>query len=121
MTYLALARKWRPKRFNDIVGQPHVVKALTHALNQNKVHHAYLFTGTHGIGKTTLARIFAKCLNCETGITATPCEQCTHCQEIDSGHFPDLYEIESVDGKKKYPPLWFTERTADGSLLAQNE
>ncbi|OGT43757.1 MAG: DNA polymerase III, subunit gamma and tau [Gammaproteobacteria bacterium RIFCSPHIGHO2_12_FULL_40_19] len=100
MTYLALARKWRPKQFNEIVGQPHVVKALTHALSQNKVHHAYLFTGTHGIGKTTLARIFAKCLNCETGITATPCEKCAHCQEIDSGRFPDLYEIDAASRTK---------------------
>lgn len=100
MTYLALARKWRPKRFDEIVGQPHVVKALSHALTKNTLHHAYLFTGTHGIGKTTLARIFAKCLNCETGITDTPCEQCSHCQEINSGRFPDLYEIDAASRTK---------------------
>lgn len=100
MTYLALARKWRPQCFDQIVGQPHVVKALTHALSQNRIHHAYLFTGTHGIGKTTLARIFAKCLNCETGITATPCEKCTHCEEINTGRFPDLFEIDAASRTK---------------------
>ncbi|PIZ04969.1 MAG: DNA polymerase III subunit gamma/tau [Gammaproteobacteria bacterium CG_4_10_14_0_8_um_filter_38_16] len=100
MTYLALARKWRPRRFDQIVGQTHVVQTLTHALTQNKIHHAYLFTGTHGTGKTTIARIFAKCLNCETGITATPCETCSHCQEINSGRFPDLYEIDAASRTK---------------------
>jgi DNA polymerase-3 subunit gamma/tau len=100
MTYLALARKWRPKRFDQLVGQPHVVQSLVSALTQNKVHHAYLFTGTHGIGKTTIARIFAKCLNCETGVTATPCDQCMHCQEIDAGRFPDLYEIDAASRTK---------------------
>ena len=100
MTYLALARKWRPKRFDQIVGQPHVIQSLTHALTQNKIHHAYLFTGTHGIGKTTFARIFAKCLNCEKGISAIPCEQCSNCQEIDSGRFPDLYEIDAASRTK---------------------
>src|SRR3989338_5691939 len=100
MSYLALARKWRPKRFDQVVGQPHVVQALTHALSHNKVHHAYLFTGTHGIGKTTLARIFAKCLNCETSVTATPCEKCGSCQEIDVGCFPDLFEIDAASRTK---------------------
>ena len=100
MTYLALARKWRPQRFDQIVGQPHVVQALTHALTQNRIHHAYLFTGTHGIGKTTLARIFAKCLNCEAGITATPCEKCSHCEEINAGRFPDLFEIDAASRTK---------------------
>lgn len=100
MTYLALARKWRPKEFNQIVGQHHVVQSLTSALTQNKIHHAYLFTGTHGTGKTTLARIFAKCLNCENGITATPCNQCSNCQEVDSGRFPDLYEIDAASRTK---------------------
>lgn len=100
MTYLALARKWRPQRFDQIVGQPHVVQALSHALTQNRIHHAYLFTGTHGIGKTTLARIFAKCLNCETGITATPCEKCANCEEINAGRFPDLFEIDAASRTK---------------------
>lgn len=100
MTYQALARKWRPRRFDEMIGQPHVVKVLTAALTQNKIHHAYLFTGSHGIGKTTIARIFAKCLNCDTGITATPCSQCNHCQEIDTGRFPDLYEIDAASRTK---------------------
>ena len=100
MAYQALARKWRPKRFSEVVGQTHIVQALSHALSNNKIHHAYLFTGTHGTGKTTLARIFAKCLNCETGITATPCEQCPTCQEIDSGRYPDLYEIDAASRTK---------------------
>ncbi len=100
MTYLALARKWRPKRFDQIVGQSHVIQSLTHALTHHKIHHAYLFTGTHGIGKTTFARIFAKCLNCEAGISATPCEKCSNCQEIDSGRFPDLYEIDAASRTK---------------------
>lgn len=100
MTYQALARKWRPRRFDQMVGQPHAVKVLSHALTQNKIHHAYLFTGYHGIGKTTLARIFAKCLNCETGVTATPCDQCNHCQEIDAGRFPDLFEIDAASRTK---------------------
>ncbi len=99
-TYLALARKWRPHAFNEIVGQSHVVTALQNALSQKKIHHAYLLTGTHGVGKTTLARIFAKSLNCESGITATPCNQCTNCQEIDAGRFPDLYEIDAASRTK---------------------
>jgi len=75
MTYQVLARKWRPRRFEDMVGQGHVLKALQSALGQQRLHHAYLFTGTRGVGKTTVARIFAKCLNCETGVTASPCGQ----------------------------------------------
>ena len=92
----ALARKWRPKSFATMIGQQHVVQALSNSLTQNRVHHAYLFTGTRGVGKTTTARILAKCLNCETGVTATPCDQCSNCQEIDNGRFPDLYEIDAA-------------------------
>ena len=92
----ALARKWRPKTFAELVGQEHVVKALTNALTQQRLHHAYLFTGTRGVGKTTLARIIAKALNCETGITATPCGKCTACIEIDAGRFVDLIELDAA-------------------------
>lgn len=100
MGHLALARKWRPRRFNDVVGQAFAVQALTNALTQNFLHHAYLFTGTRGVGKTTIARIFAKCLNCETGITATPCETCQNCMDIDAGRFPDLFEIDAASRTK---------------------
>jgi DNA polymerase-3 subunit gamma/tau len=92
----ALARKWRPKTFTELVGQEHVVKALTNALTQQRLHHAYLFTGTRGVGKTTLARIIAKALNCETGITATPCGKCAACTEIDAGRFVDLIELDAA-------------------------
>ena len=88
-----LARKWRPKTFAELVGQEHVVRALTNALTQQRLHHAYLFTGTRGVGKTTLARIIAKALNCETGITATPCGKCGACTAIDAGRFVDLIEL----------------------------
>jgi len=91
-----LARKWRPKTFAQLVGQEHVVRALSNALTQNRLHHAYLFTGTRGVGKTTIARIFAKSLNCETGITATPCGECNACREIDSGRFIDLIELDAA-------------------------
>ncbi len=91
-----LARKWRPKTFAELVGQEHVVKALTNALTQQRLHHAYLFTGTRGVGKTTLARIIAKALNCETGITATPCGKCAACTEIDAGRFVDLIELDAA-------------------------
>ncbi|MGB6976181.1 MAG: DNA polymerase III subunit gamma/tau [Gammaproteobacteria bacterium] len=94
--YQVLARKWRPKTFQALTGQEHVVQALTNALNQNRLHHAYLFTGTRGVGKTTVARIFAKCLNCEIGITANPCGTCNACQEIDTGRFIDLLEIDAA-------------------------
>ena len=90
MSYQVLARKWRPKDFGSLVGQEHVVRALRHALEQKRLHHAYLFTGTRGVGKTTLARILAKCLNCETGITAQPCNKCSACAQIDAGRFLDL-------------------------------
>ncbi len=91
-----LARKWRPKNFAQLAGQEHVVRALTNALTQNRLHHAYLFTGTRGVGKTTIARIFAKSLNCLTGITATPCGECSACREIDSGRFVDLIELDAA-------------------------
>lgn len=91
-----LARKWRPKNFAQLAGQEHVVRALGNALSQNRLHHAYLFTGTRGVGKTTIARIFAKSLNCLTGITATPCGVCSACLEIDSGRFVDLIELDAA-------------------------
>lgn len=91
-----LARKWRPKNFAQLAGQGHVVQALSNALSQNRLHHAYLFTGTRGVGKTTIARIFAKSLNCLTGVTATPCGECSACLEIDSGRFVDLIELDAA-------------------------
>lgn len=96
MSYQVLARKWRPKSFATLVGQDHVVRALTNALEQNRLHHAYLFTGTRGVGKTTIARILAKSLNCETGISATPCGVCNACTEIDRGRFVDLIEVDAA-------------------------
>jgi DNA polymerase-3 subunit gamma/tau len=90
MSYQVLARKWRPKSFQQLMGQEHVVTVLTNALEQQRLHHAYLFTGTRGVGKTTIARIFAKSLNCDTGITATPCGQCDTCKDIDLGRFVDF-------------------------------
>jgi DNA polymerase-3 subunit gamma/tau len=92
----ALARKWRPRTFAELVGQEHVVRALENALAQQRLHHAYLFTGTRGVGKTTLARIVAKALNCETGVTATPCGRCAACTEIDGGRFVDLLELDAA-------------------------
>ncbi len=100
MTYQVLARKWRPKTFESLVGQEHVVRALTHALTEKRLHHAYLFTGTRGVGKTTLARILAKSFNCENGITATPCGVCSACTEIDSGRFVDLLEVDAATNTK---------------------
>ncbi|MBI3069617.1 MAG: DNA polymerase III subunit gamma/tau [Betaproteobacteria bacterium] len=91
-----LARKWRPRTFSEIVGQEHVVRALTNALKQQRLHHAYLFTGTRGVGKTTLARVIAKSLNCETGVTDTPCGKCGACMEIDAGRFVDLLELDAA-------------------------
>jgi len=96
MSYQVLARKWRPRSFDTLVGQEHVVRALTHALEQQRLHHAYLFTGTRGVGKTTIARILAKALNCEAGITAVPCGQCGSCLEIDAGRFVDLIEVDAA-------------------------
>ena len=100
MSYQVLARKWRPRDFESLVGQEHVVKALTHALDQKRLHHAYLFTGTRGVGKTTLARILAKALNCETGITSRPCGKCSACTEIDAGRFVDLLEVDAATNTK---------------------
>jgi DNA polymerase-3 subunit gamma/tau len=96
MSYLVLARKWRPKRFSELVGQEHVVKALSNALDTGRVHHAFLFTGTRGVGKTTIARIFAKSLNCERGSGAEPCGECAACLDIDAGRFVDLLEIDAA-------------------------
>jgi DNA polymerase-3 subunit gamma/tau len=96
MAYQVLARKWRPKTFTELAGQAHVVRALSNALTQNRLHHAYLFTGTRGVGKTTVARILAKALNCETGITATPCGVCSACTQIDAGRFVDLLELDAA-------------------------
>src|SRR3546814_174222 len=96
MSYLVLARKWRPKRFAELVGQEHVVRALSNALDSGRVHHAYLFTGTRGVGKTTIARIFAKSLNCERGAGADPCGECETCLAIDAGRYIDLLEIDAA-------------------------
>jgi DNA polymerase-3 subunit gamma/tau len=96
MSYQALARKWRPRRFSELVGQEHVVRALTHALDSGRLHHAFLFTGTRGVGKTTIARIFAKSLNCQHGPTSNPCGECGACVEIDAGRFVDLLEIDAA-------------------------
>jgi DNA polymerase III subunit gamma/tau len=100
MSYTALARKWRPKRFSELIGQEHVRRALVNALDTGRIHHAFLFTGTRGVGKTTIARIFAKCLNCETGVTAEPCGVCAACREIDAGRFVDLIEVDAASRTK---------------------
>src|ERR1700678_2000677 len=100
MSYIVLARKWRPKRFAEMVGQEHVLKALTNSLDSGKIHHAFLFTGTRGVGKTTVARILAKSLNCETGVGANPCGVCAACREIDEGRFVDLIEVDAASRTK---------------------
>jgi DNA polymerase-3 subunit gamma/tau len=100
MTYQVLARKWRPRAFGELVGQTHVVTALANALDSKRLHHAYLFTGTRGVGKTTLARILAKALNCETGITSKPCGKCRACVDIDAGRFVDLLEVDAATNTK---------------------
>ncbi len=100
MNYQVLARKWRPDSFQSLVGQSHVVQALTNALDLQRLHHAYLFTGTRGVGKTTLGRILAKCLNCESGISSKPCNQCQACQEIAAGRFIDLIEVDAASRTK---------------------
>src|SRR5487761_1920462 len=99
-TSQVLARKWRPRSFSELVGQEHVVRALGNALQTGRLHHAYLFTGTRGVGKTTIARILAKCLNCEVGLGATPCGVCTACRDIDSGRFPDMLEVDAATNTK---------------------
>lgn len=96
MSYQVLARKWRPRTFEDMVGQEHVLQALIHALENQRLHHAYLFTGTRGVGKTTIGRLLARCLNCETGITPRPCGTCSSCREIQEGRFVDLIEIDAA-------------------------
>jgi DNA polymerase-3 subunit gamma/tau len=100
MSYTALARKWRPKKFSELIGQEHVRRALVNALDTGRLHHAFLFTGTRGVGKTTIARILAKCLNCETGVTPTPCGVCAACREIDAGRFIDLIEVDAASRTK---------------------
>jgi DNA polymerase-3 subunit gamma/tau len=100
MSYQVLARKWRPRTFKEMVGQEHVVQALSNALDNDRLHHAYLFTGTRGVGKTTLARILAKSLNCEKGISSTPCGECSICVEVDEGRFADLLEVDAASRTK---------------------
>ena len=107
MSYLVLARKWRPKCFSELVGQEHVVKALTNALESGRVHHAFLFTGTRGVGKTTIARIFAKSLNCEKGSGAEPCGECAACRFV-------------IDELKARVPIWKRERYEDGEATWQH-
>lgn len=100
MSYQVLARKWRPRTFQDMVGQSHVLKALSNALDQERLHHAYLFSGTRGVGKTTIARILAKCLNCDKGVSSTPCGECSACVAIDEGRFIDLIEVDAASRAK---------------------
>lgn len=105
MSYQVLARKWRPQFFKDLVGQEHVMRALINALDHQRLHHAYLFTGTRGVGKTTIARILAKCLNCEQGISSEPCGTCQSCEEITQGRFVDLIEVDAASRTKLKIPV----------------
>ncbi|MGH8282183.1 MAG: DNA polymerase III subunit gamma/tau, partial [Gammaproteobacteria bacterium] len=100
MSYQVLARKWRPRSFAEMVGQEHVLKALINALDHSRLHHAFLFTGTRGVGKTTIARILAKSLNCEKGVSSQPCGVCSACVEIDAGRFVDLIEVDAASRTK---------------------
>jgi DNA polymerase-3 subunit gamma/tau len=99
MSHQVLARKWRPRDFGSLVGQEHVVRALTHALDTDRLHHAYLFTGTRGVGKTTVSRILSRALNCETGVTSTPCGRCSACLGIEQGRFPDYVEMDAASNR----------------------
>lgn len=100
MSYQVLARKWRPRSFDQVVGQGHVLRALVNALDSDRLHHAYLFTGTRGVGKTSLARVFAKALNCDNGVSSTPCGECSSCREVDEGRFVDLIEVDAASRTK---------------------
>ena len=100
MSYKVLARKWRPRTFEEMVGQEHVLRALINALDHDRLHHAFLFTGTRGVGKTTIARILAKSLNCEQGVSSKPCGECATCREIDEGRFVDLIEVDAASRTK---------------------
>ena len=96
MSYQVLARKWRPRSFHELVGQSHVVRVLVNALDNDRLHHAFLFTGTRGVGKTSISRIFAKSLNCEQGLSSRPCGECSACREIDEGRYVDLIEVDAA-------------------------
>lgn len=100
MSYQVLARKWRPTSFNDVIGQTHILRALVNALDSGRLHHAYLFSGTRGVGKTTLARVLARALNCEKGVTSSPCGSCSSCKDIDGGHSVDLVEVDAASRTK---------------------
>ena len=122
MSYLVLARKWRPRTFEQLVGQEHVVRALSHALDSGRLHHAFLFTGTRGVGKTTIARIFAKSLNCERGQSSTPCGECGACVDIDAGRFDEAggpsYQIWLQHLMDHLACAWHFSRMSDEQIAA---